>query len=322
MSNDQKHLEWIYDRLIHVYSESPNVDYMLRFRGIIDGSGAPQPPAIRAALEQWRDLAQTDLLCSANPAETDWGAVVVAIAATRAALDEPEGEGPSERIIPIAKAVQEHAFGWEPDARLIGNVCAATPPAPEVGEVGEVGELVDWLTMLRNDSRGVATRYDDRLARIITLLSQQAAPAPAVVPAAERLRIVKRGIAVGYNLGHHHTVESSWGDPCEVADDYAEEVLQDLGNAPAPAVVAVAARRGWDDGFMAGVCVALATVTLHYGSVIWKEIVQSVGIDSLLNYAANVNPEDWDLAGFGKYAQAELGKDRPDPLPQVGEVEA
>jgi hypothetical protein len=52
-------------------------------------------PSIRAALEQWRDLAQTDLLCPANPAETDWAAVVVAIAATRAALAQPEGEGPS-----------------------------------------------------------------------------------------------------------------------------------------------------------------------------------------------------------------------------------
>jgi hypothetical protein len=42
----------------------------------------------------------------------------------RAALAQPEGEGQGERIISIAKAVQEHAFGWEPDARLIGNVCA------------------------------------------------------------------------------------------------------------------------------------------------------------------------------------------------------
>jgi hypothetical protein len=48
-----------------------------------------------------------------------------AIAAARAALAaEPVGEGPSERIISIAKAVQECAFSWEPDARLIGNVCA------------------------------------------------------------------------------------------------------------------------------------------------------------------------------------------------------
>ena len=51
-------------------------------------------PAIRAALERWRDLAQTDLLCPTNPAETDWGAVVDAIAATRAALAQPVGEGP------------------------------------------------------------------------------------------------------------------------------------------------------------------------------------------------------------------------------------
>jgi hypothetical protein len=68
-----------------------------------------------------------------------------------AALVQPEGEGPSERIISIAKAVQESAWGWEPDGRLIGNVCAkdvadlcsavlarwghpATSPAPEVIE--------------------------------------------------------------------------------------------------------------------------------------------------------------------------------------------
>jgi hypothetical protein len=74
-----------------------------------------------------------------------------AIAAARAALVQPEREGPSERIISIAKAVQECAFSWEPDARLIGNVCAedvadlcdaalarwgrpATSPAPEPGE--------------------------------------------------------------------------------------------------------------------------------------------------------------------------------------------
>jgi hypothetical protein len=46
----------------------------------------------RTALERWRDLADTDLLCPENPAETDWGAVVVAIAATRAALAQSEGQ--------------------------------------------------------------------------------------------------------------------------------------------------------------------------------------------------------------------------------------
>jgi len=55
-------------------------------------------PAIRAALERWRDLAETDLLCPGNPAETDWGAVVIAIAATRAALAQPEEEGLPPRV--------------------------------------------------------------------------------------------------------------------------------------------------------------------------------------------------------------------------------
>jgi hypothetical protein len=76
-----------------------------------------------------------------------------------------------------------------------------------------------------------------------------------------------------------------------------------------------------EDGFMSGVCAALATVTAHGDSVIWREIVRSVGIDNALNYAANVNPEDWELAGFSKYAQPELGKDKPPPAPQAGEVQ-
>jgi hypothetical protein len=39
-------------------------------------------------------------------------------------LAQPEPEGVTERIASIATAVQECAFGWEPTARLIGNVCA------------------------------------------------------------------------------------------------------------------------------------------------------------------------------------------------------
>ena len=78
----------------------------------------------------------------------------------------------------------------------------------------------------------------------------------------------------------------------------------------------------WEDAFMSGVCAALATVTAHGDSVIWREIVRSVGIDNALNYAANVNPEDWDLAGFSKYAQPELGKDKPLPAPEPGELVA
>lgn len=32
----KQHLEWIYQRLIHVHKENPNYDYMLKFKEIIN----------------------------------------------------------------------------------------------------------------------------------------------------------------------------------------------------------------------------------------------------------------------------------------------
>jgi hypothetical protein len=81
-----------------------------------------------------------------------------------------------------------------------------------------------------------------------------------------------------------------------------------------------AAQSRWGDGLMAGVCVALAVVTAHDDATTWGEIVKSAGINNTLNYAANVNSEEWELAGFGKYAQSELGQGKPYPAPQAGEV--
>jgi hypothetical protein len=75
-----------------------------------------------------------------------------------------------------------------------------------------------------------------------------------------------------------------------------------------------------ENDFLGGVCASLAVVTAHGEATVWREIVRSVGTESLLNYAANVNPEDWDQGGFSKYAQAELGKGKPDPAPQAGKV--
>lgn len=34
--SDKNHLEWIYERLIHVHKENPNYDYMLKFKEIIN----------------------------------------------------------------------------------------------------------------------------------------------------------------------------------------------------------------------------------------------------------------------------------------------
>ncbi|GDX74730.1 hypothetical protein LBMAG40_13870 [Cyanobium sp.] len=234
-----------------------------------------------------------------------------------AALAQPQGEGPSERIISIAKAVKEHAFGWEPDARLIGNVCAedvadlcsavlahrsrpATPPAPEVGL------LVDRLNQVAGDFEFLCNKivngecrtlaclrrggYDDKLCRARGIKPPD--PSVATCPALEKAGAMRR----------------------------AATLLQQQ-SAPAPAVAPVAVSE-WDNGFMSGVCAALAVVRNHGDSTVWKEIVRLVGTDYALNYAANVNPEDWELAGFSTYAQSELGKGKPDPLPQAGEVQA
>jgi hypothetical protein len=132
-----------------------------------------------------------------------------------------------------------------------GPGCA--PPAPEVG-LGEGSTMAEeaLVSLERIQHGDVSHGSDDfdfianalgQLRRAATLLQRPSAPAPAgVAPIshAERLRIMKRGITAGYNLGHHHTVEGGWGDPDEVAADYAQEMLEDLGDAPAPAAVPVA----------------------------------------------------------------------------------
>lgn len=65
------------------------------------------------------------------------------------------------------------------------------------------------------------------------------------------------------------------------------------------------------DDFLAGICVALQVVTSMDCGVTWAEIVQTAGVDDLLRYAAFVEPEEWQLAGFAKYARSELHRGRP-----------
>ena len=36
MSTDKEHLQWIYLRMTNKHAENPNVDYMIRFKKIID----------------------------------------------------------------------------------------------------------------------------------------------------------------------------------------------------------------------------------------------------------------------------------------------
>lgn len=34
---DKEFLTWIYERMIHVHGENPNVDYMLKFKDVLQG---------------------------------------------------------------------------------------------------------------------------------------------------------------------------------------------------------------------------------------------------------------------------------------------
>ncbi len=65
------------------------------------------------------------------------------------------------------------------------------------------------------------------------------------------------------------------------------------------------------DAFLAGVCVALQCVTAEDNGVLWREIVDTAGRESLLRYVTFVEPEEWTLAGFARYAQNELHRARP-----------
>jgi hypothetical protein len=77
---------------------------------------------------------------------------------------------------------------------------------------------------------------------------------------------------------------------------------------------------GWDagfahqkskDDFLHGICVALSCVVSMDCGVTWAEIVRTAGLEDLLQFAAFVEPEEWELAGFAKYAMAELRRGKP-----------
>lgn len=66
-----------------------------------------------------------------------------------------------------------------------------------------------------------------------------------------------------------------------------------------------------DAEFKTGICVALQAITARDDGVLWAEIVRACGVDDLLYHAAHIEPDEWELAGFAKYARDELGRDKP-----------
>jgi hypothetical protein len=122
-----------------------------------------------------------------------------AFAALSTALAQPEPEGVTERIASIATAVRECAFGWEPTARLIGNVCAedvadlcgailtrhASEAASEVLTDEAIEELT-WRHTCEIGDLGVGIAVEDAPAFIRAALARWSRPAIEPVPVAER----------------------------------------------------------------------------------------------------------------------------------------
>ncbi|WP_186269985.1 hypothetical protein [Burkholderia gladioli] len=110
-------------------------------------------------------------------------------------------------------------------------------------------------------------------------------------------------------------------EPC--AHDYvrSDRVCTECGEKTATADER-AADDSSDKSFFAGVCVALQVITAFDQGVMWAELVRACGTDELLHYAAHVEPEEWQLAGFEKYAFNELRKKKPKAAARASQAAA
>ncbi len=116
-------------------------------------------------------------------------------AALAAEPAEPAGEVPSERDVAewINSLPLWHGASRDELSGIVLRALArwgrpATPPAPEVGEVGEVAAWLEnhaaHLRKMQEIGAWPETELQEMLDRAATLLQQQAAPAPEVVPVA------------------------------------------------------------------------------------------------------------------------------------------
>jgi hypothetical protein len=188
------------------------------------------------------NLRPIDLLQNIAPDFVDYARAVLKA--------EPQAERPSEKDLydlaaefdgdPVP-AMRRALELWGPLQQVTPapGENLATPPAPapkaEPTDDAWWHELINEIARVQHVAAGLGQGGQVDLAEAVKLWCHPATPpAPVAVPVSERLRGVRAGIRAGYNLGHHHTVEGGWGDPDEVADDIAQETLDDIGLPPAP----------------------------------------------------------------------------------------
>ncbi|MBO1013458.1 hypothetical protein IPU70_07860 [Achromobacter sp. SD115] len=133
------------------------------------------------------------------------------------------------------------------------------------------GDYLDTAMNL-DDAKAIALKKVADMAHALAGYAASVASAP-VAGEAQQLKVEHdRGFSRGWDLGHQH---------------------------------------GSDLGFSGGVCVALQVITGHDAATIWREVVQACDLKKMLDYAANVEPDEWELAGFKQYARAELNERKP-----------
>ena len=190
----------------------------------------PAPPAPQAGempsdelMGQWKEECKRLSLESdyAIPASSFMAQRVVAWARQQQATELAALQG-----VPVAGVSDEHRDAvCTAIAESLGNAydCQRVWSAWSYGTMGP-----DDFTLTAEDGDRVAEIADAAIEVIGNFAMQ------TEVTVCEQLRIVKAGIRAGYNLGHHHTVEGGWGDPDEVADDIAQETLDEMGLPPVP----------------------------------------------------------------------------------------
>jgi hypothetical protein len=154
-----------------------------------------------------------------------------AMKAARAALAEPEGEGPSERD--IAEILEHLEWKRLPQAEGTGNsllldlalavLARWGHPAPPAPEAGEVKELVAALKEPGDPFPEHRTITSEEADRAATLLQQQAAPAHAVVPVAVSDALIEAECALS-DVAEGEP-ECDDGDPAQWSEQRCAETL-------------------------------------------------------------------------------------------------
>lgn len=66
-----------------------------------------------------------------------------------------------------------------------------------------------------------------------------------------------------------------------------------------------------DDAFNHGICVGLQMLFSMGATTQWCELIRSVGANEILQFAAHVEPEEWELTGLSQWALPYLKMRKP-----------